>query len=542
MTYSIGTPPTDATKLADFQSILNILPDNTSKLIAPKDVRDSSYTIWENIVFKPTNAGGDEYIGIDQVDLQEKILIGKKSVGGQYVMNSSLLSTDVDIFFYNTKTEPFASPSTTNYDTTVAFLAGTGSNVSSGLITAPYIKSTVVVNGGTYSNTIDFNIVNPSGYYEGLTEKGGNINILSNNGNIILNGLRFPTYQENIVGSSQDNYILKYKWLGGIPFAMWEQLGTSSTNDTLYSAATVSISGSPVVLNGLPINFTDLTPVPEAIGGVAQYATFSNVPVTEVLRSILYPYIAPLLSTSLNYTLVQAGDTTTANATRLTYTIVKNSTYPITSLILTPGAYSPALVATSSVSNGTYTTDVQPTFNTNVLTGTMSYISYTWSMSLTDGYVTSKTSTSGLKIVIPWYYGTATISCTMSSGVGNINNILGTSYTSVLDKLTPFLAEPALTASTTYNKDSIVLTGNNKYIYFGYPADYPDLSSIYDQNGYLVTSSFKKYLITNVQSPSGNWTGKTYKFYIYVGAGSSPAITTLGSYPSYSVTYKFKFA
>ena len=56
MTYSIGTPPTDATKLADFQSILNILPDNTSKLIAPKDVRDSSYTIWENIVFKPNNA------------------------------------------------------------------------------------------------------------------------------------------------------------------------------------------------------------------------------------------------------------------------------------------------------------------------------------------------------------------------------------------------------------------------------------------------------------------------------------------------------
>ena len=72
-TYSTGTPPTNATKLQDFNSVLNILPDNTSKLIAPKDVRDAVFTTWENIAFKPTTAGGSEYIGIDQTTLQEKI-------------------------------------------------------------------------------------------------------------------------------------------------------------------------------------------------------------------------------------------------------------------------------------------------------------------------------------------------------------------------------------------------------------------------------------------------------------------------------------
>jgi hypothetical protein len=118
-TYSIGTPPTDALKLQDLNAVLNALPDNTSKLIAPKDVRDAVYTVWENIMFKPTsNSGGTEYIGIDKADLQKKILIGKKTIGGGAVLSNNLLSTNVDVFFYNTRTEPQS-----DYDTRVAFLA-----------------------------------------------------------------------------------------------------------------------------------------------------------------------------------------------------------------------------------------------------------------------------------------------------------------------------------------------------------------------------------------------------------------------------------
>jgi hypothetical protein len=344
-TYSTGTPPTNATKLQDFNSVLNILPDNTSKLIAPKDVRDAVFTTWENIAFKPTTAGGSEYIGIDQTTLQEKILIGKKSVGGQYVMNSSLLNTDVDIFFYNTKTEPQA-----NYHTTIAILAGTGSNTNSGSIFAPYLKSEVVVNPG-YANTIDFEIKNPTYYDDGTgTFSGGNINIVSDWGFITLNGLRIPTLTQNTIGISNDGYVLKYRWIGGQPYAQWEQTASASTADTLYSAATVSISGSPVILNGLPMDFTSAVPVPVTIGGVVAGTTFSSMPLTEVIRSILYPYIPPILSTSMTYPLIEIGDTTTQNLQRLNFTITKNSTYPISSFtVIQP--YTTALPATSSINN-----------------------------------------------------------------------------------------------------------------------------------------------------------------------------------------------
>jgi hypothetical protein len=73
-TYSTGTPPTNANKLSSLSSIFTELPDNTSHLIKPLQVRDAVYTLWENIAFKPTTVSGlsGEYIGIDQIALQEK--------------------------------------------------------------------------------------------------------------------------------------------------------------------------------------------------------------------------------------------------------------------------------------------------------------------------------------------------------------------------------------------------------------------------------------------------------------------------------------
>jgi hypothetical protein len=54
-TYSISQGVTYAETFPNFQSVLNVLPDNTQKLIAPRDVRDSFFTAWENIIFKKTN-------------------------------------------------------------------------------------------------------------------------------------------------------------------------------------------------------------------------------------------------------------------------------------------------------------------------------------------------------------------------------------------------------------------------------------------------------------------------------------------------------
>jgi hypothetical protein len=542
-TYSIGTPPTDATKLLDLQSALNILPDNTSKLIQPKDVRDSIYTLWENIIFKPTTALGTEYIGVDQTSVQKKIYFGKKTVGGQYVLNNNLLSTDVDVFFYNTKTEPQS-----NYNTTVAFLAGTSSNYKLGQLDAPYIKSTDITNPG-YSNTIDFEIINPSYYTISGTNTGGNINIYSQNGNVVLNGTRFPTYTENTVGIAQNNYVLKYKWIGGTPYAKWEINSTASVTD-IISTGTVSITGSPVLLNGIPINFSYNIPTPVAIGGIPAGSTFSNVPVTEMIRMILYPYIEPLLSTSMNYTLIEIGDGASAGLVRFNYTITRNATYSITGLSLT-NPYTGALITPGLIVNGVTSSQVIPTINmVSLVSSPDSYGTFSWTMNLNDTYPTSKTSTSIITAVLPWYYGTATISSTQSIGMNGMNTILGTQSNPISGILTPILANPATYSDAAFNKTvtltTSVLSGNQGYIYFGYPSDYADLQQILDPNGYDVTGSFYKFTISGIDSPLPNlfWSGRSYKFYIYVGSSpgaSTPLLTTIGSLPSYSGDYQFKF-
>jgi len=135
-TYSINdNTTTNAVSSTDINYILSKLPDNTQKLISPADVRDAVYSVWENSIIRETSltGTGSYYIGIAQSDIKEKILIGKKELSGKNILNSSLLSNDTDIYFYNTKLD--ADPS---QDTKISILAGTGS------IESPYFKSAVV--------------------------------------------------------------------------------------------------------------------------------------------------------------------------------------------------------------------------------------------------------------------------------------------------------------------------------------------------------------------------------------------------------------
>jgi hypothetical protein len=533
-TYSTGTPPTNALKLNTLQDIFNSLADNTSGSIVPKNFRDGFYTVWENIMFKPTTAGGTEYIGIDKSDFREKIFLGKKTVNNQFIMNNNLLSSDVDIFFYNTKTEPQL-----NYNTKIAFLAGTGSHIVNGNIVAPYIESQ-----RTTGFSLDFNIVNPSYYTSGSMSLGGNININSQNGNIVLNNVVWPTSNSNL-NSSQDGYVLKYKWIGGTPYAIWETMASQSVT-SITSAGTVSISGGSVLISGINYNFSSNVPMPNAVGGIPAGTTFSNMPLAQIINLMLYPYIRPTLTTNITPENIEAGDTSSISSVKLNYTITRSSTYSITSLAVSPSytgtIVNPSTIGISSPFTGFVTPQMTSLIN---LSSTQSHKSLTWSMSLVDSRGSTASSQSIINVVTPWYYGTATVSCTQSSGIGNINNILGTSSTPIQFRLTPLLTTPALTASSIYNK-TVTLQGNGVYIYFGYPSTFPDLTSIIDQTGNNIISSFYKYTISGITSPHSpsRWSNKTYKFYVYVGStpgATAPLLTTLGSFPSYSSTYQFKF-
>jgi hypothetical protein len=562
-TYSIGTPPTNATKLQDLNDVFFGLRDNTSKLIAPIDVRNAIYTLWENIMFKPTqNSGGTEYIGLDQNFIQKKILIGKKEIGGAPVLTNNLLNfTDVDVFFYNTKTQ-----STGLQNTKVAFLAGTGSNFQSGQLTTPYLRS-FIVNNSPFANTIDFEIRNSSYYTNGLTAYGGNISIYSENGNVVLNGMNWPTFAQNTVGLPQQDYILKYKYIGSQPYAVWEAPVTASIT-SLSSTGSVTISGNPVILNGLPINFSSTVPTPVAIGGIPAGSTFSNVPVTEMIRQILYPYIAPELTIQLSNTLWEIGNDLEASTNlKFSISVYKNATYSIitgpnfftrvdsgTINPYVPTPFIPGfLVPGPSIPNGINIYSFDAPFSSGVyFATTQSYIGYDYAVNLADSYPTSLVATASLLAVTPWYYGTATISATQNIGLNTINGILGTSSNPVSGYLTPLLTEPVLVATSSYNKTVNLSTlglfassSNNAYLYFGYPAEFPDLVTILDQNLYDVTPSFMKFIVTNVTSPHpGRWTNRDYKFYIFVGAptgSSSPIPTQIGSTPLYSENYQFNF-
>lgn len=197
-TYSINVgTSTEALRKQDINSVLLDLPDNTQKLISPKDVRDAFLTSWANSAFKQTIGQANiEYLGIDSGnpsdrDIKQKIFIGKRNYAGSDIMTSNLLNdNNSDIYIYNTKPDSYSTQSTS-----IVILAGTNSSLHQN---APYIRSNVVASGSALS--LDF--VNPSIY-------SGPINIYSSTGRVAINGIMFPTVAETSASASNGK-ILKY--------------------------------------------------------------------------------------------------------------------------------------------------------------------------------------------------------------------------------------------------------------------------------------------------------------------------------------------
>lgn len=517
-TQSISQGITYTETLSNFQSILNVLPDNTQKLIAPRDVRDSFFTTWENIVFKKTNitTSDVEYIGIDSNDLTQKVYFGKKRLGGQEIMSNDLLTNDVDFYFYNTKPEPQF-----DYSTKIAILGGTLSFVKGGVLAVPYLESRVV-QGYTGEEYLNFEIRNKSYIVDGSNSSGGDINILSDYGYVSVNGVVFPKFSET-ANVENDGKYLKLVWDGISTF-----YGTWSV---------VEIPDQPDPIDPANIFFTDETPTPQTLGGINEGTTFDNVPITEVMRQLLYPYLKPTLTSSYQVSVIESGDSTTAATQQLNYTVRRKSEFPITSITLTPSSLqngSNPLINPNTVLQGGngISSNVKPVFSVNLPTG-VNNSSFSTTMTIVDGNGTSVPSTAGFSIVLPWYFGVSTTTTTTAAG---INGILGTT-TAQIDKLTASLKTSA--SSTNVTLTTVGLSGGQGCIYFGYPSSYGDLTSIKDQNDFDVTLDFTKFTISGIVSPLSRWGGgnenRTFKFYIFTQGTGIPKKTTL------SGQFQFKF-
>ena len=505
-TYSINVgQTTEAYRKPDINSVLADIPNNTQKLISPKDVRDAFLSSWANSSFKQTKGVASiEYVGLDSGDpsnrdIKQKIFIGKRNYAGTDIMNNTFLATSNqnDIYLYNTK------PDGITQSTRVAILAGTNSSLHT---YAPYIESKVFNNGVSDVATLDF--VNPSLF-------AGPINIYSLTGRVAVNGILFPTVAETSASASNGR-ILKYS--GTYPNGSLRWADPTITISSIGSPGIpTNIYGSPSYVNGHSLEFVDSTIVPQTIGGVQIGTSFSagsyagqDWPLSEVIRKILYPYVPPTISLGVSSSstsfYAEFGVTSSFN---FNYSITKYSNnidnYQITGTTYSGLSFSglPGAVLSKTFSYGVYNTTV---------TGVPTQSNYVLKVSDSGSSNFTYSVTASVYFVSPFFDKFSSTNINMFAGT--INSDIGTLISTSNKTISPLVID-GVTQSI-----SKIYVGSG-YIYFLYPISYGLLSMIKDPNGYIIHDSNNLTTSTFTYSNSVTPTGYNYGNYrVYRSIGT----------------------
>jgi hypothetical protein len=478
-TFSINSGQlTESTRKPNIITVLNDIQDNTQKLISPRDVRDAFLSTWANSPFKittPNSLANYEYIGLDSSnpgnrDIKQKIFLGKRSYGNLDLMSNFLLSSETDIFLFNTKPD-----TVTQSSTKIAILSGTNSFLYP---SAPYIESYTDI---TESKT-DLNVINPA--------PNGGINLFSQTGRVSINDIVFPTVAETF-GSASDGRILRYRGTYPSGYLKWEE-PTITLNVIGTPGYPTNIYGSAVSLNGYSLEFIDPDDVPTTIGGVVMGSSFSNNsfyngtgyqnwPLTEVLKELLYPYTPPVLQLSIVNTATgtiyaEVGKTASAVITfKVTtyqrntsekifnYQVVPQTSYIGLSLSGVPGTYYGATISVATYSATTATKN--------------------WNLNVSDSSLTtfSYSTTTSLQFVYPVWYGFTSSLITNPTTLGQI---------------TPYLSK-VITPYPGPSNSLVLPYSGEGYLYFIHRSDsvwsdpsvapqFSGLQQIKDPNGYII--------------------------------------------------------
>lgn len=218
-TYSIFTASSyEATKFDNIVDVLTGLPDNSSNLITPRNVRNAVLSAYDNSIFGETKVSTftASYLGINNSLLRLPILLGKKTLSSTEILDNALLSSDTDIFIYNAKSD--TNPSLQN--TKMSFLAGSNFN---DFDFAPYIKATKI----SSPSRIDLSIINPA--------TAGIINIGTSASILYLGDYEFPTLN----GVNSGN-VLQY--LGST--LTWSNVITGTAGYIPYYSTSTSLAPS----------------------------------------------------------------------------------------------------------------------------------------------------------------------------------------------------------------------------------------------------------------------------------------------------------
>lgn len=470
--------------------VLQLLPDNTNKEITPRDVRDAVFSAWENSVFKYVTVDSVEYIGFSRDEIKDKkILFGKKQISGNNVLSNTLLtSNDIDLFFYNTK-----SDSNLSQNFRAVFLAGTNSSL---FLKAPYIQATQISGSNPY---ISLNLVNPATY--------GTVNLVGGpSGSVIINNLYFPSTASvaaSILNPSASTTSDLFLALRGGQYL--ELLTYNFSGGSLGSPGSpTNIYGDPVNVNGYELEYTNPQPLVASIGGFTQGQTFASVPVKLMFDQLLYPELGPFatmeittgLSTNQTFERDHSADTSIA----ISYTITKRS-FNISSTSLrfqrpdgTISSFSGPTLAGSGLTTSSHTYTFTVPFS-SISANTQSGL-FTFSVVPNDGtysYTTAQT----VEFVYPYITAWGTVDAVMSSGgISSLFSDLNTTRTKVINN---------------YGSQSIPLVNPTtpRYLYFMYPSIYGTLSAIKDGNDFsesLIGGSWTySYNISVTDPSSANW-------------------------------------
>lgn len=227
--------------------------------------------------------------------------------------------------------------------------------------------------------------------------------------------------------------------------------------------------------------YTNSTPMVQAHGGIAAGETFDEVPITEMLTKILYPYVAPTVSATIvtpsNGGVKEKGDT--QHVTSIRVNVTKKSSN-ITKVEIFDGARSLGS-KTDGVSNGgqfDFTVDENVDTNKG------------FQAKVTDAAGKTTTANTGsFNFVYPYYYGT----------VANAGAATETTIKALTKQV------------VTKGNKTFSYNLNNNCACFAYPASYGDLKSIKDPNNFEVLGTFTK---KTVQITGRDGTPQSYNVYV----------------------------
>jgi hypothetical protein len=485
-TLIIGTANSTSFQFTN-NGVLENLKDNEEYYLIPKYLRDMFISVWDSTVFKPTYASGSsvEYIGIDSGladDLQQKpnrdldinkILIGKRSYSGTHsydsshdIMSDSLISNDIDLFFNNTRADIEYQK-----NTRVVFLSGTNPTLFN---TAPYLQSQVVSLAGG-SQSLSFDIVNRSGNIsfqsQGIDLFGNDMNA---GGTVSINNIVFPTIASSSNSSSNGMSLIDRNGL-----LNWEKITFPQRDFIGITASLLNIHGSPVNLNSHSLEFTDSRPLPITIGDMNMGTNFNNMSLADVLRKIVYPYLGPICTLSLNNSTgyVEVG---TYPDIKVDYSITKrtNSTLPTKFTNMIPGTYPPITTSGQNTISGVAR---------GVIISPVTATSSNFTIKVNDGTSNSSVSTT-VTGIYPYFYGFTSSNTLTVAALQSMTKVV----------------EPK--GNKTFD---LIGSGN---FFFAYDVDYGLLSSIFDNDNINIFATFSTSTKI-LSSPTGLWTSKEYRIY-----------------------------